>query len=376
MSEFLGNYGEMAVTIAKSCPYPYSYLAKNWSELSTWQTVTRGLVHKLLSYEPEPVPLDPQIMESFTSDGLIIERISYAAPHGPRTEAFFLRPADTSCKLPGVVALHDHGGFKYFGKEKLVKTPGEPPILDEFRSECYGGGAWAMRLAKRGYAVLVPDVFLWGSRRMDVNLVPEEFVTHLKELEPGSDAFIRAYNDFAGGYESVIAKSLFLAGTTWPGIMAYDDRRAVDYLVTRPEVDTGFIACGGLSGGGERTIFLSGLDSRIKAAFCVGFMSTWESTVRHSITWHTWMLHLPGLPNLLDMPDMISLHGNNPLMVLYDIDDPLWDISGQQAAHDKLEAIYKKMGQGGLYTGKFYPGPHKFDIGMQDDAFDWLDRLR
>ena len=70
----------------------------------------------------------------------------------------------------------------------------------------------------------------------------------------------------------------------------YEDRRAVDYLLTRPEVDEQRLGCGGLSGGGLRTIFLSGLDDRIKCAVCVGFMSTNKEVVAHRITEHTWML--------------------------------------------------------------------------------------
>jgi cephalosporin-C deacetylase-like acetyl esterase len=52
--------------------------------------------------------------------------------------------------------------------------------------------------------------------------------------------------------------------------------KALDVLCSRDDVDVDRIGCGGLSGGGLRTVFLGGLDPRIKAAVCVGFMTTWK----------------------------------------------------------------------------------------------------
>ena len=373
VKHFLGNYNELAMGVVKACKYPLSYLAQDWPELASWQSMARGRILELLAYWPKSCPLNVRVERAYEYDGLMVEHISYEQPYGARTEGIFLKPAGVQGKLPGVVALHDHGGFKYFGKEKITGLPGEPEILKEFKEECYGGVSWANELAKRGFAVFVPDVFLWGSRKMTAEDVPEEFVENLKKQEPGTRAYIEAYNDFAGGYETVIAKSLFLAGTTWPGIMAYEDRRAVDYLVSRADVDDSRIGCGGLSGGGQRTIFLAGLDARIKCAVCVGFMSTFAETVEKNITWHTWMLHLPHMANLMDLPDLISLHAG-PLMVQYDTEDPLWSLQGERDSNEKLEKIYAKMNIPEKYSGKFYPGPHKFDREMQNDAFDWMER--
>ena len=61
-------------------------------------------------------------------------------------------------------------------------------------------------------------------------------------------------------------------------------------------------------------------------------------------------------------------------MVLYDEDDDLFTPEGQRGAHERLERIYKKMGVPEMYDGRFYPGPHKFDIKMQEDAFGFYDR--
>jgi dienelactone hydrolase len=203
--------------------------------------------------------------------------------------------------------------------------------------------------------------------------VPEAFTAALVEQAAGSRPYIEAYNAFVSGHETNIAKTLFLSGTTWPGIMAWEDRRALDYLLTRPEVDPSRVGCGGLSGGGLRTIYLAALDPRVRCAVCAGFMSTLDEMLEEKVRHHTWMFHVPHLAELMDLPDLASLHAPLPLMVLNDRDDPLWTPAGEEKADKNLRAVYEKMGAGSHYRGMFYPGPHKFDLPMQKDAFDWFD---
>jgi hypothetical protein len=55
-----------------------------------------------------------------------------------------------------------------------------------------------------------------------------------------------------------------------------------------------------------------------------------------------------------------------------DSDDDLFSLEGMQAADLRLRDHYDRAGQPGAYEGRFYPGPHKFDLAMQLDAFNWL----
>jgi dienelactone hydrolase len=375
MKNLMGNYTAMAESIADTRRYPFSFLAEEWDDIAIWQRLVRGKVFDILSYNPPRTALNPKIIKSFEHDGVRTELLSWDQPYGPPTEAFFLMPVMTGNeKLPAVLALHDHSGYKYFGKEKITTLPSEHETLRELKDRTYEGCSWASRLAKRGYAVLAHDVFLWGSRKMIAEEVPDNFSGIIKGKEKGSGEYIHAYHAFCNEHENMIAKSLFMAGTTWPGIMLYEDMRALDYLLSRDEVDLNRVGCGGLSGGGERTIFLTGMDSRIKCSVCAGFMTTFAQTVRHNISHHTWMFHLPHLANLLDLPDLVSLSGGNPLMVQFCEEDELFAIEGQRESHDKLGKIYKKMDVSGLYSGCFFSGGHRFNIEMQDAAFDWFDR--
>jgi len=375
MKPDLGVYYPMLDALAAK-PASLSFLSEQWTDVEAWRGEGRAKVRALLEFNPPDIPLSPRVEARIEEDEIVTEEISYEMPYGPRTHGFFLYPRNRLGKLPAVVGLHDHGEFFFYGKEKMARIPAEPEILQAYKRRYYGGRSWATELVKRGFAVLAADVFLWGSRRIPMESVNEELQRSFVEGE-GSEEYVRRYNEFWSGSEcSLVVDSILNSGANWPGIFAYEDRRSVDYLLTRPEVNHRKVACGGLSMGGLRTIFLSGLDRRIKAAFCVGFMTTMRGILRNKIRCppgHGLLMYVPHLYSYLDLPDLIGLHAPSPLMVQYNEEDELFTPEGQHEADHKITEIYRKSGEPDKYTGRFYAGAHKFDIPMQDDVFDWLE---
>lgn len=365
----LGAYRAMFDDMLRSHPPELSYLARDWAEVEQWKAQARGKLHELLAFNPPRSPLDAQVERKFQHDGLEIEEISWNVGYGPRCRAWVLKPAGARGPLPAVLALHDHGGFKYYGKEKIAATDHAFPLTAEHRERSYGGKAWANELARSGFLVLVHDTFLFGSRGVDIADLPPRYQSRFAGLKPGSPELIRAYNTFAAEHEHVVAKSCFTAGVTWPGIYAYEDRRAVDYLQTRDDVKHDRIGCGGLSGGGLRTVMLTGTDPRIRASVCVGFMTTWQDFLHDRVWTHTWMTYIPHSARYLDFPDILTLNAPNPIMVQYDEEDPLYSLQGQKDADRHIRRVYEKMKAGHACRGVFYPGGHKFDGPMQDEAF-------
>ena len=375
MKTCMGNYFGAVEDVLSRKDYPYSYLSGRFGDAEEWQATARAEVGKLLSFDPPKKPLDPIIHDEYEKDGLLYTHVSYDVGYGPRTEGILMRPVDAKGSLPGILGLHDHGGFKYYGKEKITEPKNAPGIMQEYQGVYYGGRGWASELARRGYAVFVPDLFLWGSRKMRIEDVTDAYVEDVKQYPADSREHILAYNAFAAGHECIVAKTLIEAGATWPGMMLYDDMRALDFLLSQPGVDPDNIGCGGLSGGGLRTVFLAGMDGRVKCGVCVGFMSTSAEFALYKVYTHTWMMYAPGLTNLMDFTDLYALHGKKPAMVLYDEDDDLFTRRGQHGADERLKAIYEKMGVPGLYRGHFFPGPHKYDVEMQETAFRFYDEF-
>ncbi len=172
-----------------------------------------------------------------------------------------------------------------------------------------------------------------------------------------------------------MAKSLFCAGTTWPGVFTGEDQRALDVLCARPDVDPQRVGCAGLSGGGLRTAYLAGLDDRIRCSCCVGMMTTWRDYLLNKCYTHTWMIYIPGLPPDLDYPEIYGLRVPRPTLVLNNTEDQLFTIDEMRRADRMLGEVFAKADAADQYKCVFYPGPHKFDLPMQADAFAWFESV-
>jgi len=179
-----------------------------------------------------------KVSKQYTYDGLQVEELSWQLPYGRPTEAILLKPANVQGKLPAILAFHDHGGNKYFGNRKITRTSdNRHPLMVAHQNDYYEGMAWANEIAKRGYVVLVPDAFTFASRRVMMQDVPDHLRNGLSDDDPENPKNIEAYNHWAGEHEHVMAKSLFCAGTTWPAVFFAEDRKALDILSARDDVD-------------------------------------------------------------------------------------------------------------------------------------------
>ena len=173
------------------------------------------------------------------------------------------------------------------------------------------------------------DAFYFGSQGIDPALVSERQIKNFPDIESDDiNKRIRAFNKFSKSQEEITAKTIFTAGSTWPGILFQGDRASVDFLMTRPEVDVERIGCMGLSIGGFRSAHLFGLDPRIKAAVVAGWMTTYSSLLQNHLLHHTWMIYIPGQYAYLDLPDVASLNSPRPLMVINCLQDRLFTIEG------------------------------------------------
>ncbi len=371
----IGQYGNWAASLNNGKLPGLSFRRKEWSQIEIWkEAASKRLVERLAIPDIGGTP-EVKINKQYTYDGLHIEELTWQLPYGQPTEGILLKPQNATGKLPGILAFHDHGGNKYFGTRKITRTSDEQhPMMKAHQQEYYENFAWANEIAKRGYVVLVSDAFPFASRRVLMQDIPTHMRQGLTDSNPEKQENIDAYNDWAGQHEHVMAKSLFCAGTTWPAVFYAEDKKALDILCSRKDVDANNIGCGGLSGGGMRTVFMAGLDSRIKCAIPVGFMTTWKDFLLNKSFTHTWMTYVPLLPNELDFPEILGLRVPLPTLVLNDIDDQLYTLPEMKSADKILSEVYKKANAEDYYKCSYYPGPHKFDAKMQAEAFDWFDK--
>jgi dienelactone hydrolase len=377
----LANLHDLMTWLARQSGPRLSFLDPRWKSLTAWKAQARPELLRRLAYDPPAAKVSAQVQGREERDGLIIESVRISATEAYDIPAKVLLPARRTRRLPGVVALHCHSGKYQWGHEKLVSQPGEPAALTTFRNGTYGR-PWAEALARRGYLVVVIDAFYFGSRRLQVEALdpatsPSEardLLAALASVAPGSEARLTAIDRLCGRYEHLTAKTIFASGATWPGILAWDDRRSVDYLASRPEVDPDRLGCLGLSIGGLRTAHLIGVDPRIRAACVVGWMTEFALQLRNHLRSHTWMAYIPGLYRSLDLPDVAALIAPGALLVQQCSRDNLYPLAAMQAVVSKLERIYTKAGHRDRFQSTFHDVPHSFRPDMQDQAFAWLDR--
>ncbi len=352
--------------------FPLSFLRPEFSQIPAWKQAARGKLLELLHYAPPPCDPRPEVIETLDRGDYLQEKIYFNTTPHIRVPAQVLIPKNVPLPAPAIVALHDHGGFYFWGKEKLIEVEDEHPVMEQFKQRYYGGNSIASVLARRGYVVIVIDMFYWGERRLLLDDDPADWRDRPRSITAER---VAAYNQRAGQSEPLVGRTIYSAGFTWSGVVFWDDVRTVDYLLTRPEVDPSRIGCVGLSVGGLRSCHLAALDDRIQAAVVVGWMASFPAQlkrhVKHTVG-HTKLV--PGLYRFLDYPDVASLAMPSALLVINGSKDALFDLDGVHASFDKLTACYNKAGIPEKLRTRLYDTPHEFNSAMQDEAWEWLQK--
>lgn len=366
-----GNLDPLIESLAVTDP-KLSWLQPRFRDLRSWKKQAQARYLELLHYRPAAVDPKPEILATETRDGITIELLTFATTPAIRVPAYVLKPAGATGRLPAVVALHDHGGFYLWGKEKLVRAAGpENPVLTEFKKRYYAGRNIAEDLARDGYVVAVIDMFYWGERRM---LLPNDPADWRERRADLSEERIDAFHSRSSSNEQLVGRSVMSTGATWAGIMTWDDVRTVDYLVSRPDVDAKRIGCVGLSVGAVRAAYLAAADARVKVAMPICWMTSFPDQLRDKVVHtigHTKLI--PGLYGDLDYPDIASLAMPAALLVINGGKDVLFHPDGMARAHEKLRQCYRKTGIADRVECTMYPdAPHQFNAEMQKQAWAFL----
>jgi len=191
---------------------------KSLAEWDTWRAKLRkNLLAAWGGFPAQPAPLEPKKLGEIQCDGYRIEKIVFQTRQGVWMPANLYLP-DTSGKLPTVLNVHGH-------------WPGAKQ--DEHLQ------ARAAGLAQHGFVAMTVDAFGAGERAIGTKL---------------------------GEYHGeMTAATLWPTGLALSGLQVYENMRAVDYLLTRPEVDPAALGITGASGGGNQTMYAGAYDERFKA---------------------------------------------------------------------------------------------------------------
>ena len=344
---------------------------KSGMDFSAWQAQTRQFVRDRLLYEPERVPFDPKVVAEEDFGTYTRKTLSFCSAPDCRVSAYLLCPKGLKRPAPAILALHDHSGRFFYGKEKLVDHKTPLPTIDWFQKFRYGCRGYASHLAEKGYVVLCPDTLGWGDRRfLDVSWIGPQKAELIEHAE-GTDAYVFAFDRLWQEYQNRLYEAIAFYGATYMGIVSWDDRRSLRYLASLPEVDEDRMGCVGLSMGGYRAAFVGALEDRVQCSCIVGYMTKFQDIApkRCPPGWG-----VPGLFNRLPYPDMVYLTAPSPLLVLNCENDGLFDLTTVDDASASVRAVYERIGAADQFAAKGFPVGHQFGLEMQETAFAWFDR--
>ena len=221
---------------------------------------------------PKPGPLNVQIRNTQQLDGYRILSITYEVEPGDRVPALLLIPNDCreDRRSAAIAVWHQHAGQYELGKSEPAGLAGNPMH--------HTGAA----LAKEGYVVLCPDSLCFEERQDPTGRLPGMKYERYEFLK-------------------YVVNGKCMA---WKNIL--DMRRAIDLLVSRPEIDPARIGCYGHSMGSTHAWLVGPHEPRIKATVGNCCLPTYEA-IHDTHILHCFPNFVPGWLQFGDTPEMAGL---------------------------------------------------------------------
>ena len=262
----------------------------------------RGRLYDLLGDLPDRHrPISAMVVGEEDHGTFRLERLVLDLNGIEEVPALFVMPKKTGKKkVPVILYNHAHGGDHLLGKNELIKNRSailQPP--------------YAQALTDAGCAALCIDAWNFGER--------------------------------SGRKESELFKEMLWKGQVLWGMMVYDSLRAVDYLSTRPEVDTARIGTLGLSMGSTMAWWLAALDARIKVCVDICCLTDFEALIEtRGLDGHGIYYYVPRLLKHFTTARINALIAPRAHLSLAGDFDPLTPPAGLEKIDTELKAVYKR----------------------------------
>jgi len=273
-----------------------------------------------------------------------------------------------------VIGMLDRGDYKiekiifesqprfYVTANLYLPKTGQPPypaILYPLGHEegAKAHSAWQIMmasLAKKGFVVLAWDPIGQGER---IQIYDDDF----------EDSKVRASTTehTEQGIQCLMIGDHIARYTIWDGM------RALDYLLSRPEVDPKRVGCTGNSGGGTHTAYLSALDDRIQVAAPSCYITSWRQMLRTIGPQDAEQVLPYWIRDGLDYPDFIYAFAPKPYRILSAIRD-FFPIGGARQTFEEAKATYSRIGAADKLTMFEADDGHGYNQPRRLAAYGWF----
>ncbi len=324
-----------------------AFSAQTRDDAERWQAVLRQQVARLLGGFPaERCDLAPVVVETVEGDGFTREKIMLQTQPGEYMPCYVLTPHHPAPHKP-VIALHGHGSW---GAKALIGIDGNASAAEYGAEHHYD---YALQIVRLGYQVFAPELRGFGERM-------EQREREMQQADPTAPWLSSCERDLLNA---------LMSGRTLMGLRVWDLMRLIDYLQTRPDTQSGTLACVGLSGGGTATLYSAALDTRITCAYISGAVCTFRDSIM-TID-HCLCNYIPGILEYAEMDEIAGLIAPRPLVVEHGLRDPIYPAHGVEAAAATLRRIYATFGAADRFTVHSFDDVHRWD-GAPIEA--WLAR--
>lgn len=312
---------------------PPSMTYKN-GDFRSWQEEFFNKLLELRGDLPPRVPLQPEVVERVREKDHIRERVHFYSMEGVRVSSYVLIPNDMKEgeRRPGLLCLHGHTED---GKETIVglgKSYAEKPYKD-----------YALNMVRAGFVTLTPDWWGWGER--------EEPDFNMGSRDKCNVKFMAAA----------------MYGIPLLSLMICDGKAALDYLISRPEVDGERIGCLGNSFGGRMTMYMTVFDQRIKACAPSGCANLFSE--RSSKLSSCGAQFFPGLLKYGDVGEIFSLIAPRPCLHIIGKSDGLLFEEDVEEIRQKVQNAYDMLNASENVEFFIHDGGHYF---RSDIAVEWF----
>jgi dienelactone hydrolase len=281
---------------------------------------------------PAKTPLNPRVTGTLVRDGYRVEKVLFdSRPDFPVTANLYL-PTGRAGRLPGVIGTCGHSAN---GK---AAAPYQ---------------SFAQGLARQGYVVLIYDPIGQGERLQHVT------------------AALKSRYGTGTGEHLYLGAQMGLTGEFLGSWFNWDGIRALDYLLTRPEVDPRHVGLTGNSGGGTQATWLCGVEPRFTMAAPACFVTTFRRNLENELPADSEQCPPSALALGLDHADFIAALAPKPVILLGQEKD-YFDARGLEEAHGRLQHLYRLLGAPENLSLFIGPDEHGYSQPNREAMYRWF----